>query len=304
VTDLNGKLYEHLEYFPFGESWVEENSNTQRTPYLFSAKELDEETGLYYFGARYYDARTSVWQSPDRILQQYLDGHPDGGVYNTPHLGLYSYARQNPLRYNDPDGNTPLDALITLVPAAGKSFGALAAYAVGVATDNQTLQQVALEGMGEMQGENVEALVSVINPIPGGALAMKARRLETAASEAKATVQSLKKVEGSVAGKQLTKGPKPNEGIAKKHGGDPHNDAIDKKIGDLKKDPDVKNIRKNQQQVDVEGNKVGTNKPDVQYDKGGCHHCVEYDTVPKNSTRHGEVIRGNDPKANVDLNVL
>src|SRR6266446_4222244 len=51
VTDLNGKLFEHIEYFPFGESWVEENTNQQRTPYLFSAKELDEETGLYYFGA-------------------------------------------------------------------------------------------------------------------------------------------------------------------------------------------------------------------------------------------------------------
>ncbi len=57
VTDQNGELYEHVEYFPFGESWVEENSNTQRTPYLFTGKELDEETGLYYFGARYYDAR-------------------------------------------------------------------------------------------------------------------------------------------------------------------------------------------------------------------------------------------------------
>ncbi|WP_414709498.1 RHS repeat domain-containing protein [Ramlibacter sp.] len=44
-----------MEYFPFGETWVEESSNTQRTPYLFTAKELDEETGLYYFGARYYD---------------------------------------------------------------------------------------------------------------------------------------------------------------------------------------------------------------------------------------------------------
>ena len=52
VTDLNGKPYEHLQYFPFGESWVEQNSNVQRTPYLFTAKELDEETKLYYFGAR------------------------------------------------------------------------------------------------------------------------------------------------------------------------------------------------------------------------------------------------------------
>jgi hypothetical protein len=52
VSDSIGKPYEHLEYFPFGETWVEESSNTQRTPYLFTSKELDEETGLYYFGGK------------------------------------------------------------------------------------------------------------------------------------------------------------------------------------------------------------------------------------------------------------
>jgi RHS repeat-associated protein len=113
VTDLNGKLFEHLEYFPFGEAWVEENSNQQRTPYLFSAKELDEETGLYYFGARYYDPRTSVWQSADPILGKYLPtGNRErdlnlaglGGVYNPLNLDVYGYAQQNPMRYTDPDG--------------------------------------------------------------------------------------------------------------------------------------------------------------------------------------------------------
>ena len=39
ITDTQGKLYEHLEYFPFGETWVEESTNTQRTPYLFTGKE-------------------------------------------------------------------------------------------------------------------------------------------------------------------------------------------------------------------------------------------------------------------------
>ncbi|QMU60039.1 MAG: hypothetical protein GKR98_09005 [Boseongicola sp.] len=74
VTDLDGDVFQHLEYFPFGETWVEEHSNTQRTPWLFTGKELDEETGLYYFGARYYDPRTSVWQSPDPILAGRLLG--------------------------------------------------------------------------------------------------------------------------------------------------------------------------------------------------------------------------------------
>ena len=44
VTDLDGEIFQHLKYFPFGETWVEEHSNTQRTPYLFTSKELDEET--------------------------------------------------------------------------------------------------------------------------------------------------------------------------------------------------------------------------------------------------------------------
>lgn len=97
ISDTNGKLYEHLEYFPFGEGWVEENSNTQRTPYLFTAKELDEETGLYYFGARYYDPRTSVWQSADPI-DRFNPRSPTIG------LNLYQYALHNPVRLIDPTG--------------------------------------------------------------------------------------------------------------------------------------------------------------------------------------------------------
>ncbi|PUA29167.1 MAG: hypothetical protein B0W54_00730 [Cellvibrio sp. 79] len=99
-------------------------------------------------------------------------------------------------------------------------------------------------------------------------------------------------------------GPKPNGGDAKPHGNEKHNNAIDKKVDELKKDPSVTNIRKNQQQVDKDGNKVGTNRPDVQYDKDGCHHCVEYDNVPKNSENHGTVIGANDPDAVIELNLL
>jgi hypothetical protein len=47
VTDDKGAVYEHLQYFPFGETWVQEGQPSQRIPYLFTSKELDEETGLY-----------------------------------------------------------------------------------------------------------------------------------------------------------------------------------------------------------------------------------------------------------------
>lgn len=110
VTDSNGKLFEHLEYFPSGETWVEEKSNTQNTPYQFAGKELDQDTGLYYFGARYYDPRTSVWESPDPALAGNLaklpgqSGSPSTDVSAPTFLNAYDYADANPLTKTDPDG--------------------------------------------------------------------------------------------------------------------------------------------------------------------------------------------------------
>jgi RHS repeat-associated protein len=112
VTDEKALRYEHIAYFPFGETWVQEASATWRVPYQFTSKEMDSETGLYYFGARYYDPRTSVWQSADPILEKYLPSGGDssnlagmGGVFNPFNLGLYAYAHHNPAKFTDPDGN-------------------------------------------------------------------------------------------------------------------------------------------------------------------------------------------------------
>lgn len=105
ITDSRGQLTEHLEYFPFGETWVQEGGS-KKTPYLYTGKELDQETGLYYYGARYYDPRVSIWASPDPILEKYLDGKPNDGVFAPLNLGLYTYAHQSPIIYNDPDGNS------------------------------------------------------------------------------------------------------------------------------------------------------------------------------------------------------
>ena len=128
VTDAKAKLYQHLEYFPFGETWVEEVSNTQRTPYWYTAKELDEETGLYYYGARYYDPRTSVWQSADPALPDYLpkgsaarnDQLLNGGVFNSLSLAMYTYGNNNPVKYNDPDGRSACNALQGLPGPSGR----------------------------------------------------------------------------------------------------------------------------------------------------------------------------------------
>ena len=92
ITNLEGEVVQHIEYVPFGEVFVEERNNIWNTPYLFNAKEFDEETGLYYYGARYYDPRISLWISTDPKQESYFA------------FSSYVYCGNNPLIYIDPNG--------------------------------------------------------------------------------------------------------------------------------------------------------------------------------------------------------
>jgi len=111
VTDKKGEFYEHTEYTSSGESWVNEKvTGNANLPYKYCLKEMDNETGLYYYGARYYDAKICKWISTDPILEQYLSGKPNGGVYNGINLNLYNYCENNPINLIDPDGKRPLNS--------------------------------------------------------------------------------------------------------------------------------------------------------------------------------------------------
>lgn len=75
-----------------------------RREWLFTGKELDWDTGYYYYGARYYDSHSANWLSPDPILASYVHGKPNSGVYAPGNLGLYTYAWNNPVKLVDTDG--------------------------------------------------------------------------------------------------------------------------------------------------------------------------------------------------------
>ena len=130
VTDDQGGLAEHLQYFPGGETWVSEHPS-QPVPQQFTGKELDPETGLYYFGARYYDPRTQVWQSPDPMLGEYLDGTGNGGFRNPANLASYTYTYHNPVKFTDPDGRMAQAAAVPAAVACAASVVCL--VVVGVA---------------------------------------------------------------------------------------------------------------------------------------------------------------------------
>jgi RHS repeat-associated protein len=80
VTNHEGMICERYEYTPYGEVWIEwENRNVQRNealPYRFTGKELDEETGLYYYRARYLNPRASRWLSADPAVGEYIPEAP------------------------------------------------------------------------------------------------------------------------------------------------------------------------------------------------------------------------------------
>lgn len=90
LSDINGNPYQFFLNLPYGESMAEQRIGAFENRYKFNAKELDEETVLYYYGARYYDPQTSIFISVDPLTEQTM----------TP----YQYTYQNPVRYIDPTG--------------------------------------------------------------------------------------------------------------------------------------------------------------------------------------------------------
>ena len=55
---------------------MEEHKNSINSPFKFNGKELNEESGLYYYGARYYDPRLSIWASTDPLAEKFAGRSP------------------------------------------------------------------------------------------------------------------------------------------------------------------------------------------------------------------------------------
>ncbi|MGC1122709.1 MAG: RHS repeat-associated core domain-containing protein [Candidatus Methanofastidiosia archaeon] len=92
ITDESGNIITEVSYTPFGES--ESTPDGEDNSYLYTGKEHDL-TGLYYYGARYYDPETGRFTTRDPSL---------GTPGNPGTLNRYVYCLNNPLKYIDPDG--------------------------------------------------------------------------------------------------------------------------------------------------------------------------------------------------------
>jgi RHS repeat-associated protein len=96
ITDKDGNITQYDAYLPYGELLVDEHSSSEEMPYKFNGKEFDEETGLYYYGARYMNPVSSVWYGVDPLTEKYVE------------ISAYVYCHGNPIRLIDPDGKNPV----------------------------------------------------------------------------------------------------------------------------------------------------------------------------------------------------
>ena len=92
ITGDHTNITQYDAYLPYGELLVDEHSSSEDMPYKFNGKELDEETGLYYYGARYMDPKISMWLGVDPLMEKYTN------------VSGYVFCHSNPIVRIDRDG--------------------------------------------------------------------------------------------------------------------------------------------------------------------------------------------------------
>ncbi|MCA1822399.1 MAG: RHS repeat-associated core domain-containing protein [Pseudonocardia sp.] len=110
LTDPSGTLVDTYSYDPYGTNTY--STGTVPNPYRYAGGFQDPQTGLYHFGARYYDSTTGRWTQRD----------PSGRDANA-----YAYVGGDPVNRVDPNGT------FSWKDAAGIVLGSLGGTAIGAA---------------------------------------------------------------------------------------------------------------------------------------------------------------------------
>ena len=185
-TDETGAIVELIDYYPFGTPRLNENPGDYENDYKFTGKELDEDTDLYYYGARYYDAKIGRFVAIDPVALK----NPTKVLSDPQQLNTYSYTRNNPLKYVDPEGEMIMLAPIlagVAIEFAISAFLAPAAYSTndqnhdalkaGYQQDLQLKQNVVMAASAAslilgatgikhmLRSKADDAIMSVMNPI-------------------------------------------------------------------------------------------------------------------------------------------
>ncbi len=168
ATDESGSVIWQESYTAYGEKTIEDEAS-DNNPLAFTGHYQDRESGLVYMGARYYSPELGRFLSPDPAdFMSQIENDPM-------QFNRYAYVDNNPYKYTDPTGES-LEAIFTdVLPAAGRSFAALALYSNGMINNDQAMINTALEVMHENQVNNLISLAAVVAP-PGAGKLYKAAK--------------------------------------------------------------------------------------------------------------------------------
>ena len=160
VSDGNGALTHSIAYEPFGSRrGFLCGTDNQDLVYSFTDQEWDAETGLYNYDARLYDPVIGRFLTADSVIPDWYDPQA---------LDRYTYVRNNPLKYTDPDGHfftpeTIWDFSNALMDAASLAANVYSGNYWGAAADLGALV--------------VDGAATFVPLVPGGAgTALKAYR--------------------------------------------------------------------------------------------------------------------------------
>lgn len=158
ATDANGDVLWRENYSPYGEKLIDDMAAIDNSR-GFTSHVFDEETGLIYAGARYYDPVVGRFMGVDPA------GFDPGNIHS---FNQYAYANNNPYRYSDPDGRIPLE---TVWDIANVGMGVVS---LSVNLWNGNYSAAAVDAGGLL----LDVGATLIPYVPGGAsAAIRAERL-------------------------------------------------------------------------------------------------------------------------------
>lgn len=142
-VDHDAKIITYEEYYPYGSTSFQDGRSKAEVKlkrYRYTGKEQDEESGLYYHGARYYSPWLGRWSSCD------IAGLVDGN-------NLYQYVRDNPINLHDPNGTeSKVNPDDPRVKAYEKSLNQVRGRLVGVNPQNSPFQSYVVRGSSRGRG--------------------------------------------------------------------------------------------------------------------------------------------------------
>lgn len=216
ASDEDGNVMWRKSYAPYGKQ-IDEQEDDQKLSY--TGKPHDEDLGLTYFGARWYDPQAGRFTGID----------PVGFVESSPQsFNRYAYANNNPYRYVDPDGRIPVE---TVWDIANIGMG-VASLGKNIAIGNYAGATL------DAGGIVLDTAATFIPYMPGGAgTAIKAKRAKDALQDATSvTTKSDDVIHVTKDGVALTADPKykiPDSYVQNPHRSGSYGEIVDGKFKEL-----------------------------------------------------------------------